>query len=219
MSSIAKDQLRANIALISQDVFLFNGSIRENIADGNPNATPEQVEAAAERAAVTGFASAMEHGLDSSVGPNGAALSGGQKQRVGIARALVKDALIYIYDEATSALDGDNERMIMGSAIDYAKDSTVLFRHPPALDPEMGGPGTLSERRGTGCLRPRTTSWSRPTRLTGRFSTCTQTKIWSGSQIRTPRPFDRERKRSFVGIGIGPDHLLVKVDDRPGDHA
>ncbi len=133
VASIAKDQLRANIALISQDVFLFNGSIRENIADGNPNATPEQVEAAAERAAVTGFAASMDQGLDSSVGPNGAALSGGQKQRVGIARALVKDALIYIYDEATSALDGDNERMIMGSAIDYAKDSTVLFvTHRPS---------------------------------------------------------------------------------------
>ncbi|MGB5559519.1 MAG: ABC transporter ATP-binding protein [Paracoccaceae bacterium] len=133
VSSIAKEQLRANIALISQDVFLFNGSIRENIADGNPNATPEQVEAAAERAAVTGFAAAMEHGLDTSVGPNGAALSGGQKQRVGIARALVKDAMIYIFDEATSALDGDNERMIMGSAIDYANDSTVLFvTHRPS---------------------------------------------------------------------------------------
>ncbi len=133
VSSIAKEQLRANIALISQDVFLFNGSIRENIADGNPLATPEQVEAAAARAAVTGFAAAMENGLDSSVGPNGAALSGGQKQRVGIARALVKDALIYIYDEATSALDGDNERKIMGSAIDYAKDSTVLFvTHRPS---------------------------------------------------------------------------------------
>ena len=133
VSSIAKEQLRAKIALISQDVFLFNGSIRENIADGNPEATPEQIDAAAERAAVTGFAEAMAKGLDSSVGPNGSLLSGGQKQRVGIARALVKDALIYIYDEATSALDGDNERMIMGSAIDYARDSTVLFvTHRPS---------------------------------------------------------------------------------------
>ncbi len=133
VSSIARDQLRSKIALISQDVFLFEGSIRENIADGNPSATSEQIEAAAERAAVTGFASGMPEGLDSSVGPNGSALSGGQKQRVGIARALVKDALIYIYDEATSALDGDNERMIMGSAIDYAKDSTVLFvTHRPS---------------------------------------------------------------------------------------
>jgi len=133
VSSVAKNQLRSHIALISQDVFLFNGTIRENIADGNPNATPEEVEAAAARAAVTTFTDSMRHGLDTPVGPNGAALSGGQKQRVGIARALVKDALIYIYDEATSALDGDNERMIMGSAIDYAKDSTVLFvTHRPS---------------------------------------------------------------------------------------
>ena len=133
VSSIAKEQLRAHIALISQDVFLFDGSIRENIADGNPDAPAENVEAAAERAAVSGFASALPNGLDSSVGPNGSALSGGQKQRVGIARALVKDALIYIYDEATSALDGDNERIIMGSAIDYAKGSTVLFvTHRPS---------------------------------------------------------------------------------------
>ncbi len=133
VSSIARDQLRAHIALISQDVFLFEGSIRENIADGNPQATPEQVEAAARRAMVMEFAANLKDGLDSQVGPNGSALSGGQKQRVGIARALVKDALVYIYDEATSALDGDNERRIMGSAVDYAKDSTVLFvTHRPS---------------------------------------------------------------------------------------
>ncbi len=133
VSAVNRNQLRTKIALISQDVFLFEGTIRENIADGNPDATPEQVEAAAERAAVTGFAGEMNDGLDSQVGPNGSALSGGQKQRVGIARALVKDAMVYIYDEATSALDGDNERMIMGSAIDYARDSTVLFvTHRPS---------------------------------------------------------------------------------------
>ena len=116
-----------NFALISQDVFLFDGSIRENIRDGNPDATDAQVEDAARKAALNEVLGNMPKGLDTQVGPNGRSLSGGQKQRVGIARALAKDAQIYIFDEATSALDGDNERAIMQNLIAELTGKTIVF--------------------------------------------------------------------------------------------
>ncbi|MEL6595713.1 MAG: ABC transporter ATP-binding protein [Pseudomonadota bacterium] len=133
IADVTPDALRDAIALISQDVFLFDGTIRNNMRDGKPDATDDEIAVAAERAMVTTFAKDMPDGLDSEIGPNGASLSGGQKQRVGIARAMVKNAKIYIYDEATSALDGANERAIMQATVDSAKDSTILFvTHRPS---------------------------------------------------------------------------------------
>lgn len=133
IAEVAPDALRDAIALISQDVFLFDGTIRNNIRDGKPEASDRDIERAAERAMVADFAGEMPQGLDSEIGPNGASLSGGQKQRVGIARAMVKDAKIYIYDEATSALDGANEHKIMEATVQGAKDSTILFvTHRPS---------------------------------------------------------------------------------------
>ena len=133
ISKITASHLHSNVALISQEVFLFDGTIRENIRDGNPNATDKEIEDAARRAAVMGFAQKMKNGLDSPIGAAGASLSGGQKQRIGIARALVKQAKIYIFDEATSALDGENERAIMASTLGQEKDSTTLFiTHRPS---------------------------------------------------------------------------------------
>lgn len=133
IEEVAPVAMRDAIALISQDVFLFDGTIRNNIRDGNPEATDEDIETAAERAMVSAFAAEMPNGLDSEIGPNGASLSGGQKQRVGIARAMAKKAKIYIYDEATSALDGANERAIMQATVETAKDSTILFvTHRPS---------------------------------------------------------------------------------------
>ena len=133
IAEVTPDALRDAIALISQDVFLFDGTIRNNMRDGKPDATDDEIAVAAERAMVTVFAKDMPDGLDSEIGPNGASLSGGQKQRVGIARAMVKKAKIYIYDEATSALDGANERAIMQATVETAKDSTILFvTHRPS---------------------------------------------------------------------------------------
>ncbi|SFR00308.1 ABC transporter ATP-binding protein [Poseidonocella sedimentorum] len=133
INTIPEAELRRHVALISQDVFLFEGSLRDNIADGRADATPEEITDAADRAAVSGFAAQLEKGLDTPVGPNGTSLSGGQKQRVGIARALVKQAKVYIYDEATSALDGENERAIMKATLGRESDSTILFiTHRPS---------------------------------------------------------------------------------------
>ena len=133
IADVKRANLRANIAYISQDVFLFDGSIRENIADGNPGASDQEIETAARLAQVETFANALQDGLDTQIGPNGGSLSGGQKQRIGIARALVKHAKIYIYDEATSALDGQTERAIMEAAIAHAPQSIVLFvTHRPS---------------------------------------------------------------------------------------
>lgn len=133
LSTVAYANLRRHIALISQEVFLFDGTIRENIRDGNPAATDAEIEDAAKRAAVMQFASQLPKGLDTPIGANGSALSGGQKQRIGIARALVKHAKVYIFDEATSALDAQNERAIMASTLGQEKDATTLFiTHRPS---------------------------------------------------------------------------------------
>ncbi|MER8866452.1 ABC transporter ATP-binding protein/permease [Mesorhizobium sp. M0751] len=126
ISKISLADVRDNIALVSQDVFLFEGSIRDNIRDGRPNATDQEIESAANLARVTSFASALENGLDTLVGPSGTNLSGGQKQRVAIARALLKNAAVIVYDEATSALDGENERAVMEAAFDSTFQRTVI---------------------------------------------------------------------------------------------
>ncbi|CAH2394672.1 ABC transporter ATP-binding protein [Mesorhizobium ventifaucium] len=126
IAKISLADVRDNIALVSQDIFLFEGSIRDNIRDGRPNATDQEIDSAAELARVTSFASNLENGLDTLVGPGGTNLSGGQKQRVAIARALLKDAPVIVYDEATSALDGENERAVMEAAFDDAFQRTVI---------------------------------------------------------------------------------------------
>jgi ABC-type multidrug transport system fused ATPase/permease subunit len=127
LRQVGEEELYQNVALISQDVFLFDGSIRDNIRDGHSEATDAEIEEAAHRASLTDVLGDMPNGLDTSVGPNGRSLSGGQKQRVGIARALVKNAKIYIFDEATSALDGDNERAIMQTLVRELPGKTILF--------------------------------------------------------------------------------------------
>ena len=104
--------LRNQIALVSQEVFLFDGTIGQNIAYGIADVTPEKIQAAVEAAALTDFIAALPKGLDTPVGEAGSMLSGGQKQRISIARALLKDAPILILDEATSALDSESEHHI-----------------------------------------------------------------------------------------------------------
>ena len=127
ISELSHKTLLDSIALVTQDVFLFAGSIRENIRDGKPDATDAEIESAAKRAAVLDFTSHMPNGLDSDVGPNGSALSGGQKQRVGLARALLKPARVYIFDEATSALDGETETRVMRETLNSLQQVIVLF--------------------------------------------------------------------------------------------
>lgn len=126
ISALPYDVLRRGVSLIAQDVFLFEGTIRDNIRDGNKNADEAAIGKVADAAAVSIFTDEMPLGLDSEIGPNGSLLSGGQRQRVSIARALLKDAPILIYDEATSALDGESERAVMAASLDNIGDRTVI---------------------------------------------------------------------------------------------
>ena len=134
ISSISPMDLKNHIAFISQDVFLFDDTIEENIKDGFASASHEEIITAIKSAQVDGFAEDFPLGLQTSVGANGSNLSGGQKQRVAIARGLLKRASIYIFDEATSALDVENEREIMTALLETLKNETVIFvTHRPAL--------------------------------------------------------------------------------------
>ncbi len=118
--------LRDNVAIVSQDVMLFNDSIRNNIAFGVDNPDPQAVEKAAQVAYVDEFASELPQGLDTPVGDRGALLSGGQRQRIAIARALLKDAPILILDEAMSALDNQSERRIQEALVELMRNRTTL---------------------------------------------------------------------------------------------
>jgi ATP-binding cassette, subfamily B, bacterial len=109
---ICLDSLRRNISMVLQDVFLFNGSVRENIRFGKPDAGDDEIIAAAQAAYAHDFISALPQGYDTLIGERGVKLSGGQKQRLSIARALLKDAPILILDEATSAVDSATEAQI-----------------------------------------------------------------------------------------------------------
>ncbi|MCQ2599387.1 MAG: ABC transporter ATP-binding protein/permease [Alphaproteobacteria bacterium] len=120
------ESLRKNIAEVSQDVFLFNGSIEDNIKYGCPNATDEQVRNAAIAANAHDFIMSFPQQYKSSVGECGSLLSGGQKQRIAIARAILKNAPILLLDEATSALDTQSERLIQAALKDLMRGRTTF---------------------------------------------------------------------------------------------
>lgn len=124
--NIKKASLRSQIGIVQQDVFLFAGTIRENIAYGKPNATDKEIEEAARRAEIHEDIMKMPNGYDSIVGERGIKLSGGQKQRVSIARCFLKNPPILILDEATSALDTATEIKIQHSFDELAKGRTTL---------------------------------------------------------------------------------------------
>jgi len=119
--------LRANIAIVTQDVILFNDTVRANIAYGSMReASPQAVEAAARAAHAHEFIAAMPQGYDTLIGENGVLLSGGQRQRIAIARAILKDAPILILDEATSALDTESERLVQAALDTLMQNRTTL---------------------------------------------------------------------------------------------
>jgi len=118
--------LRHQFAYVSQQVVLFNDTLANNIAYGKPEATEEEIIAAAKSAHVMEFAEQMEYGLDTNLGENGALLSGGQRQRVAIARALLCDAPFLILDEATSALDTESERHIQDALQTLQRNRTSI---------------------------------------------------------------------------------------------
>ncbi len=123
---LIQSSLRAHIGLVTQEVFLFNDTIYNNIAYGRPDATRAEIDDAVEAAYARDFIRALPGGFDTVVGEAGVRLSGGQRQRLAIARALLKDAPILILDEATSALDVESERMVQKALDNLMKDRTTL---------------------------------------------------------------------------------------------
>lgn len=127
ISNISRYALRKNIGMVAQDVFLFNGTIRENIAYGNLDATDEEIVEAAKKANIHDYILTMENGYDTQVGERGIKLSGGQKQRISIARVFLKNPPILILDEATSALDNATEMMIQQSLEELGQGRTSII--------------------------------------------------------------------------------------------
>jgi len=119
--------LRAAVGTVQQDVFLFTGSVRDNIAYGNPEAAEEEIREAARRAGAKEFIEALPSGYDTQIGEKGVKLSGGQKQRLSIARAFLKDPRILILDEATSSLDTHTERIIQAALRELIRGRTTLI--------------------------------------------------------------------------------------------
>ena len=123
---VTQSSLRRAIGLVQQDVYLFDGTIGENIAYGKPGATDGEIRAAARRAHIADFIESLPEGYDTQVGERGTRLSGGQKQRVAIARVFLKNPPILIFDEATSALDNESEQVVQESLTELALGRTTI---------------------------------------------------------------------------------------------
>ena len=123
---ITLQSLRSAIGIVQQDVYMFSGSIRDNIAYGKPGATDEEILQAAKSAGIHDFVCSLPEGYDTYVGERGARLSGGQKQRIAIARVFLKNPPVLILDEATSALDNESERYIQESLDRLSKNRTTI---------------------------------------------------------------------------------------------
>ncbi len=130
VSKLDPADLRAEIALVPQDAFIFGATVADNIAYGAPGATREAVVAAAQQAAADGFISNLPRGYDTQLGERGVTLSGGERQRIAIARAILKNAPVLLLDEATSALDAENETLVQGALETLMKGrSTLVIAH------------------------------------------------------------------------------------------
>ncbi len=126
IKDVTLHSLRSNIGVVEQDVYLFSGSVRENIAYGKDGATDEEIRKAASLAGALDFIEELPNGFDTYVGERGVKLSGGQKQRIAIARVFLKDPPILILDEATSALDNESERLVRDSLSRLAEGRTTV---------------------------------------------------------------------------------------------
>ncbi len=126
ISRLCLSSLREQIGLVSQDIYLFDGSIRDNISYGKPDASHADIEQAARLAEAHDFITTLPNGYDTQIGERGVRLSGGQRQRLSIARAIIKNPPILILDEATSAVDNETEAAIQRSMLKIAKNRTVI---------------------------------------------------------------------------------------------
>ena len=126
MRDYTADSVLEYISMVFQNVYLFHDSVENNIRFGRPEATHEQVVAAAKRACCHDFILPLPEGYDTIIGEGGSTLSGGEKQRISIARAILKDAPIIILDEATSSVDPENEQALLSAIQELTKDKTLI---------------------------------------------------------------------------------------------
>jgi ATP-binding cassette subfamily B protein len=126
IAGVSRKSLREQVAYVGQDVFLFHGSVRENIAIGKPGASEAAIIAAAKAAHAHEFVSGFPNGYDTPVGERGAQLSGGERQRIAIARALIKNAQIILLDEATASLDSESERLVQDAMNRLCEGRTTI---------------------------------------------------------------------------------------------
>jgi len=126
IKKVSLKSLRKNLSLVSQDVVLFDDTIKNNIAYANPAANENEMIKACKFAAADEFINKLPKGYDTTIGENGVRLSGGQKQRISIARAILKESSIILLDEATSSLDADSEDIVQNAINNLTKDKTTL---------------------------------------------------------------------------------------------
>ena len=127
ISKVELYSLRSQIGVVPQDSLLFEGSVQDNISLSNPDATSEEIVAAAKVACAHEFIMSLPNGYATSVGERGSSLSGGQRQRIAIARTVLQNPRLLIMDEATSALDYQTERLVSLNLMEHFNDRTVLF--------------------------------------------------------------------------------------------
>jgi ATP-binding cassette, subfamily B, bacterial MsbA len=126
IAAVSRRSLRGQVAYVGQDVFLFRGSVRDNIMLGRPGATQSEIVAAAKAAYAHDFIMAFPRGYDTPVGEHGAQLAGGERQRIAVARALLKDSRLILLDEATAALDSESERQVQGAIEHLCRGRTTI---------------------------------------------------------------------------------------------
>ena len=126
IKNVSLSSLRKNLSLVSQDVILFDDSVRNNIAYAKPGASNQDIEEACKFAASNEFINRLPKGYDTKIGENGVRLSGGQKQRISIARAILKESPIILLDEATSSLDAESEEIVQNAITNLTKNKTTL---------------------------------------------------------------------------------------------
>jgi ATP-binding cassette subfamily B protein len=126
IEKVSRHSLRQQLAYVGQDVFLFHGTIRDNIAFGKDGATDDEIVAAAKAANAHDFIMSFPHGYDTHTGEQGLQLSGGQRQRIAVARALIRDARLILLDEATAALDSESERLVQDAITRLTQGRTTI---------------------------------------------------------------------------------------------
>ena len=126
IKKIQLNSVRKYISLVSQDIFLFDDTIKKNVSYANPNASQKEIETACKFAAADEFINKLPERYETHVGENGVKLSGGQKQRISIARAIIKNSSIILLDEATSSLDTESERIVQNAINNLIKNKTTI---------------------------------------------------------------------------------------------